>query len=178
MILLENILKYILSNPGGIININSLTNSLGENTITVSNYLKFLETSLLVKPLSNFRPSFLSSSRKLKKFYPATPSLAFAYSKEVFGKNIGAMIETYVVSHLNASHYFRKDSKEADIILLKDGKIGSIEIKLSVDDSDLRKFSRLLEYLKVEKGKTVTLSQKEKTNNIDIIPAYLLEKFF
>lgn len=178
MALLENVLKFILSNPGGIINVNSLAKSLGENKITISNYLKFLESSLLIRSLSNFRPSFLSSSRKLKKFYPATPSLTFAYSKEIFEKNIGAILETYVVNYLNASYYFRKGRKEIDIILVRDREILPIEVKMRVEDSDLKEFSRLLKYLNASKGILVSLNQSSKINGIEIIPAYLLEKVF
>ena len=76
--LLEKIMKFILSNPGAIININSLSRDWGENKITISNYLKFLEISLLIKSLNNFRPAFLSISRKLRKYYPAVTSLIFS----------------------------------------------------------------------------------------------------
>lgn len=41
IILLEKIMKFILSNPGAIINTNSLSRYWGENKITISNYLKF-----------------------------------------------------------------------------------------------------------------------------------------
>ncbi|MEM1575437.1 MAG: ATP-binding protein, partial [Nitrososphaerota archaeon] len=82
IILLEKIMKLILSNPGAIININSLSRDWGENKITISNYLKFLEISLLIRSLSNFRPAFLSISRKLKKYYPTVTSLIFSNSKE------------------------------------------------------------------------------------------------
>jgi len=89
MILLERIVKLILSTPGSIININSLSRDWGASKITISNYLKFLEISLLVRSLSNFRPAFLSASRKLKKFYPTTPSLIFPIPKKFLKKPWG-----------------------------------------------------------------------------------------
>jgi len=178
IVLMEKLVKIILSNPGSMINVNSLSRDLGESKITISNYLKFLEASLLVRSLSNFRPSTLSSSRKLKKFYPATPSLTFSYSKEIFEKNLGLMLETYVVNSLDAKYYFRKGKKEIDIILSKDSKIIPIEVKESVDEKDVEKFSRLIREFGAEKGFMITLSQKFEEKEINVIPAYLLEKYF
>jgi len=178
IVLMEKLVKIILSNPGSMININSLSRDLGENKITISNYLKFLEASLLVRTLSNFRPSAISSSRKLKKFYPAAPSLTFSYSKEIFERNLGLMLETYVVNSLDAKYYFRKGKKEVDIILSKDSRIIPVEVKENVDERDIEKFSRLIREFGVERGFMITLSQKFERKEIDVVPAYLLEKYF
>ena len=53
-----------------------------------------------------------------------------------------------------------------------------VEVKMSVDDSDLKEFSRLLKYLNTNKGIFVSLNQSSKTDGIEIIPVYLLEKVF
>ena len=110
MILMERIVKFILSNLGVIINLNSLSRNLGKSRITISNYLKFLELSLLIRSLSNFKLNFLSSSRKLKKYYPRTTSLIFSFSKEVFEENFGKVLESYVVNALDTEYYFRRGS--------------------------------------------------------------------
>jgi len=175
MILLDNIIKFILSNPGAIININSISKNWGKSKITISNYLKFLETSLLIRSLSNFRPSFLSSSRKLKKFYPATTSLIFSHSRENFERNLGSVLETYVVNALNARYYFREGKKEIDIIL-EDKGILPIEVKESVNEEDLKDFSKLIDYVNAKKGKIITFSQRIEKDNIEVYPAYLIEK--
>ncbi|MEM3404154.1 MAG: ATP-binding protein [Nitrososphaeria archaeon] len=177
MTLLDNIIKFILSNPGAILNINSLSENWGKSKITVSNYLKFLETSLLIRSLSNFRPSFLSSSRKLKKFYPATSSLIFSHSRERFEKNLGSALETYVVNTLNAKYYFREGKREIDVIL-KDGETLPIEVKESVNKEELESFSKLIKYVNAKKGKIITLSQEMKKGNVEVCPAYLIEKAF
>ena len=175
MILLDNIIKFILSNPGAIININSISKNWGKSKITISNYLKFLETSLLIRSLSNFRPSFLSSSRKLKKFYPATTSLIFSHSRENFERNLGSVLETYVVNALNARYYFREGKKEIDIIL-EDKGILPIEVKESVNEEDLKDFSKLIDYVNAKKGKIITFGQRIEKDNIEVYPAYLIEK--
>lgn len=177
VILVEKIIKLILSNPGSVVNINSLSKSLGESKITISNYLKFLEVSLLIRSLSNFRPAFLSSSRKLKKYYPATPSLIFSHSKEIFEKNLGAVLETYIVNALNAKYYFREGKKEINVIL-NGKKVLPLEVKEKVSEEDLEKFSRLVNYIEAEKGIMVSLNQNMKKGNVEVIPAYSVEEIF
>jgi predicted AAA+ superfamily ATPase len=175
MALLEKTVKLILSSPGSMVNVNSLSRDWGGDKRTISNYLRLLETTLLIRSLSNFRPTFLSSSRKLKKYYPATPSLTFSYSKETFEKNLGAMLETYVVNLLNASHYYREGKKEIDIIL-KDGELLPIEVKEHVDEEDLRKFSNLVRHVNAKRGIMVSLNQEMKRHEVEVIPIYLVEK--
>jgi len=177
MILLEKIVKLILSNPGSIINVNSLSRDWEEDKRTILNYLKFLEISLLIRSLSNFRPSFLSSSRKLKKYYPAMPSLTFSYSKEIFERNLGIMLETYVVNFLNAKYYFREGGKEINIIL-KNDELLPIEIKERIHEEDLKKFSNLIKYIKAKRGIMISLNQKIKKSNVEVIPVYFIEEFF
>jgi len=174
MTLMGNIVKLILSSPGSIININSLSRTWGESKITISNYLKFLEVSLLIRPLSNFRPSFLSSSRKLKKYYPVTPSMVFSNSQQIFESKIGAVLETYVVNALDAEHYFRTGRKEINIIL-KDKELLPIEVKETVNEEDISKFSKLVRYVNAGKGVIVSLNQEVKRENVKVIPAYMVE---
>ena len=176
MMLLDKIVKLIISNPGLIVNVNALSKDWGRSKITISNYLKFLEVSLLIRSLSNFRPAFLSSSRKLKKFYPAMPSLIFSYSKEAFEMNLGVVLETYVVNALNAKYYFRRGKKEVNVIL-KNEDILPIEVKENVSEDDVKKFSSLLKYLNLKRGVMISLNQKSKKNNVDVLPVYLIEKF-
>ena len=174
MALLEKIINLILSEPGSIINVNSLSRTWGESKITISNYLKFLESSLLIRSLSNFRPSFLSSSRKLKKYYPATPSLIFSYSKEGFEKKMAAVLETYAVNALEADCYFREGKKEVDIIL-RNKELLPIEVKESVDERDVDRFSKLVEYIGAKKGVILSLGREMKRMKVEVIPVYMIE---
>ena len=174
MTLMNNLIKLVLSTPGCLVNTNALSRTWGESKITISNYLRFLESSLLVRSLSNYKPSFLASSRKLKKYYPATPSLVFAYSKENYEAKLGAILESYVVNALDARHYFREGRKEIDIII-KDGVTLPVEVKETVGDDDLKKFSEAIKYIKADKGVIVSLNQKFNKENINVVPAYTAE---
>jgi hypothetical protein len=174
MALMDKMVRLILSAPGSIVNINSLSRTWGVSKITISNYLRFLETSLLIRSLSNFRPSFLSSSRKLRKYYPVTSSLIFAYSRESFESSMGAVLETYVVNALDAEYYFREGRKEIDIILRDKGLL-PVEVKETVSEDDIARFSRLVKYINAEKGVIVSSGQEMKKEDVEVIPVYLVE---
>ncbi|MCS7367315.1 MAG: ATP-binding protein [archaeon YNP-WB-062] len=175
MILMEEIVENILSNPGGILNVNSMARDLGRSKITISNYLKFLEASLIVKSLSNYRPSKMASSRKLKKFYPSTTSLIYAYSKETFEENMGRVLETYIVNTLNAEYYYRMGGREINVILKSDGRIIPVEVKENVDARDIEKFKGYMRYINAESGVMITLNQEMDYGGVKIYPAYKLE---
>jgi len=53
------------------------------------------------------------------------------------------VLETYVVNTLNANYYFRRGKKEINIIL-KNDEILPVEVKEKVNESYLRKFSKLI----------------------------------
>lgn len=176
MVLIEKIVKLILSNPGIIINTNSLARDFGVSKITISNYLKILETFLILRQLSNFRPSFLSSSRKFKKYYPATTSLIYGFSKEAFEQNFGKVLETYAVNALSAEFYFRSNSREIDIILQKNKSIIPIEVKEKFSEEDTKKLINMSKRFNTKKLFLLTLAEKSKRGNLMIYPIYLTEK--
>ncbi|MGB9741489.1 MAG: DUF4143 domain-containing protein [Candidatus Bathyarchaeia archaeon] len=155
-------------------NVNSLSQLWGKSKVTISNYLKYLETSMLAKALSNFRPSLLSTSRKLKKYYPTTPSLIFALSRQSFEAETGAVLETYVVNALEAEHYFRHGRKEINILLKRDGLL-PVEVRETVDERDIANFSKLIEYVKAKRGIIVSLNQEMEKENVKVVPAYMIE---
>ncbi|MEM1575436.1 MAG: hypothetical protein QW682_05880, partial [Nitrososphaerota archaeon] len=137
----------------------------------------FLEISLLIRSLSNFRPAFLSISRKLKKYYPTVTSLIFSNSKEIFEEKFGAVLETYIVNALDASYYFKEGKKEINVIL-KNEELLPIEIKENVNENDLKKFLDLVKYINAKRGIFISLNQNFKKENIEVLPAYLIEKIF
>jgi predicted AAA+ superfamily ATPase len=174
MALMDNVIRLILSVPGGILNVNSLSRTWGVSKITISNYLRFLETSLLIRSLSNFRPSFLSSSRKLRKYYPVTSSLIFSFSRESFASKMGAVLETYVVNALDAEFYFREGKWEIDMVL-KDGGLLPVKVKETVGEEDIVRFSGLVKRVNAERGIIVSSNQEIKRGNVEVIPVYLVE---
>lgn len=178
IVLIEKLAKYILNNPGSIINVNSLAKDFGTTRITISNYLRLLQTSLLLRQLSNFRPSFLSSSRKLSKYYPATTSLIYSASRETYERDLGKVLETFAVNALDAKFYFRKNGKEIDVILRKEKTIVPVEIKEKVTEKDIKNFLKLSKKIGAKKSIFLTITEKKiERENLLILPIYLTEKF-
>jgi predicted AAA+ superfamily ATPase len=178
--LIENLLKLVFSNPGLIFNVNSIANSLGKNRLTISNYINYLKYSLTIRILSNYRKEALTSSRKFKKIYPATTSLTFSYLNNFYEKEFfGKILETYVVNALNAEFYFRKNRKEIDVILKRNGELLPIEVKENVEANDIKKFAGLLKDLQAKEGIIFTLEQFDEKNigekKIKILPSWCLD---
>lgn len=176
MRLMENLVRFICANPGAIINLNSLASDFNTTRITISNYLKLLEISLLLRKLKNFRYSYLSFSRKLSKYYPVTTSLIYSVFREKFERESGLIIETYAVNALDAEFYYRKNNQEIDVILQRDRNIIPVEIKENFSESDIKKFLNITQKFNPKKKILVTLSEKSiKKEGIIICPVYHIE---
>ena len=178
--LMEKLLTFIFSNPGFIFNVNSLSRSLGRSRITISNYVEYLKYSLTIRSLSNYRKSVLISSRKFKKLYPTTTSLTFAYSRLFYESEFfGRVLESYVVNALDANLYFKKNRKEVDAILEKNGKFLPVEVKESVKSEDIKNFAKTMDFLGLNEGLMVTLEEFDEKviegKRIKIIPAWTLD---
>ncbi len=173
--LMENLVKLILQNPGCIINLNTLSKTWGASKITLANYLKFLEASLLIRSLANYKPSFMASSRKLKKYYPATPSLIFAYKGEGSPTEQGRILETYAVNALDAQYYFREGKKEIDIVQKNGDAVLPVEIKQTVEEQDIARFAKAIKIVGAQKGVMISADQTMEHQNIKVIPAYTTE---
>ena len=87
---------------------------------------------------------------------------------------MGAVLETYVANALNCRYYFREGKREIDFIL-KNEALLPVEVKETVSDEDLAKFSALLKYVNAKKGVIVSSSQNIRTDNIEVVPVYSTE---
>lgn len=172
-VLLGRLFAALVSRPGGAANLNALSREFGATRITISRYLRSLEKSLLMKGLSNFRPSTRSSSRKLRRYYPATTSLIRAVSRDVFERDQGGVLETYVVNSLGASYYFRRGQVEVDALV--GGVQTAVEVKGHPDARDATRLERAARMIGARKKVIVSLSEREEIGGVEVVPAYLLE---
>ena len=125
--LLIRILKIVASNPGLMSNYESLSQELGINRVTISNYFFYLEESFLVKKLYNFSKNMLTSEKKMKKFYLTSTSFFPFLNDEI---DEAKLIENLVVITTNAHFFWRTPQHyEVDVILKEKGKITPIEVK-------------------------------------------------
>ena len=121
------IVKIIGQHPGMIINLQDLSKEIGISNKTLSNYLFYLEESFLIRKVYNFSRNLLTSEKKLKRYYLASPSFSAAISDF---NDKGKLAENFLISLKDYRFFWRDVYKhEVDFIEIKDGKIIPIEVK-------------------------------------------------
>jgi len=77
--------------------------------------------------------------------------------KELFEKNFGIVLETYAVNSLNSRYYFKKGNNEIDIII-KNNEIIPVEIKVSFNEEDMRRFLNKIHSINAKIGIIISLN--------------------
>lgn len=125
--ILESLLNIIIDEPGQLVEISKLANTLKISRQTLSNYLSYLEESYLVKKLYNFSKSRRKVERKLKKYYPSIISTNLMFRDDTFSRS--KVFEWLIVNLLKAEFFWRDPYKNEVDIVLTGKKITPIEIK-------------------------------------------------
>lgn len=168
--LLRALLVLVIQKPGMILNFQQLARDFGKDPRTISTYFDYLQFSLLIKFIFNYRGSPLASMRKAKKVYFATPNIIFA-SAPSLQSVFPYMLENLVVNTTHAS-FFYTNGFEVDIVLENKGKLQGIEVKSGkVEVQQLLKFITAFGK-KVESVKIISLEEEGKQKGIPIIPAF------
>jgi len=123
------LVRAIAEMPGLLLNYDRLGSDIGRDRRTVSSYIYRLEYSMIIRTLGNIRGSGLSSSRKLRKAYPMSTALTFAFKGfNVEGKDMGRVIEIAVLNEINAKYFWRHRGSEIDFIVGNKGET-AVEVK-------------------------------------------------
>ena len=163
--LLEGLLSVFYSRPGMILSVDSLAKEFRVSKTTLENHLFFLEFSMLIRLVRNFRPSRMSESRKLKKVYPYCLALALSYNN----LEKGMVYESAVADLLNAKNYWRAGGREVDFILRE--PLRAVEVKSGdrVDPHDLDGVARFVEKF-AAKGLVVYAGPAGELGRIALVP--------
>ena len=176
--LLESILTIIMDEPGQIIELSKLSRDLDITRQTLSNYMRYLEDSFLIRKLYNYSNSKRKVERKLKKYYPTILSPTLLFKTDSLSQS--KVFESMLVNQLDAEYFYRGPYKnEVDIIQLNE-PLKPIEIKYGkIETEGLLKF---MDKKNIKQGivLTNTIEDTKEFNNkiIQLIPAYkfLLEQ--
>ena len=160
--LLKNILNITGDQPGFILNYDSLSKDFNVSKETLINYFYYLEYSLIIKLVLNFRGSFASASRKMKKVYFYNSSFLYNYKNIMNYNYYGKLIENFVMQELDAKYYFRDKSYEIDFIL-KNGNIIPVEVKYR-NNVETKNFIKVLKKLNLNYG--IIISKDEFRDEI------------
>lgn len=134
--LLKTLIEMIAREPGAIVNYDALSKNLHKNKKTIMDYFFYLEYSMLVKVLANYREGFMVSSRKLKKAYIANTAIPFAFVENFYSDSfLEKIAENFAVIATDAKNYYR-NKYEVDIILRKGKEILPIEVKYGKPETD------------------------------------------
>jgi hypothetical protein len=145
--LLFNLLELVYKEPGYYLDYDSLSKSLRISKKTLFKHIYYLEFCYLVRIIRNFRPSTLSTTRKLQRAYPYWWNLAYCYSDKE-----DKIMESLVASTLDLHHYWRDAGKEIDFLQVKNKLIMPIEVK-NKEKLDQADMSNMLFFIKKNKLK-------------------------
>ena len=143
--LLVSLLDLFYANPGMILNVDSLSDSLSKRKSEVGRHIQMLQYSKLIRIIKNYRPSKIAESRKLRKVYPYDVSLCIWDNPSI---DKGKINETLVISRLNAERYWREGVREIDTLFWKGKRLVPIEIKSATDIRPA--YTKNLEYFLAE----------------------------
>lgn len=176
--LLRTLLGLIASEPGFIMNYDSLSRKLRRSKQTIMNYIFFLEYSLIVKTVENTRPGFLATSRKMKKVYLTNSAFVFAISGTPYN-NSGKIAESAVAQAVSSVNYYREGKKEVDFIWIRENQVIPIEVKYG--NYDIKKFTSIIKGLNLTRGIIIskdTFERHEDTDvKVEVVPLWLFVLF-
>lgn len=129
--ILREVFRLLARAPGSLVEYKSLASALKVSYQTVSKYMHYLESAYLVRIVRNRRGSAVAASRKAKKAYLTTTSLALvsAESESQLLALLPALAENAVAVHLHAQ-YFWKKHHELDFLTEQ----GAVEVKFAEHD--------------------------------------------
>ena len=173
---LWQIVRMIAQKPGILIDYQNLANEIGLSNKTISSYLYYLEESFLVKKMYNFSRNRITSEKKLKRFYLASPSFSWAL---IDFSDIGRLVENLAAS-LKSYQFFWRDPyhHEIDFIDIESDVIIPIEIKYKekIQPKEIKNMLLFSKKFGCKKGIIFKKGTEEKTANYNSHDIEIIEK--
>lgn len=144
----EAVLRELLSTPGGILNVQRVSNTIESQPITVERYISIFVRRFLITALPNLRSAPNKQIFTRAKIHPVDTSFSVEILKQA-GKDFrkdkvlfGQLFESFAINQIVAeipwsqihpdAFYWRepgKHPKEVDLVLVHDNELIAIEIK-------------------------------------------------
>ena len=170
--ILESLLNIFMENPGQIIELSELGKELRITRQTLSNYIRYLEESFLIRKLYNYSKNQRKVERKLKKYYPAIISPNLIFKEDNYSKS--RSFEANLVNQLKAEYFWRDPYKNEVDVIINNNKLIPIEIKYG--KIEIKGLLAFMKKFKVKEGIIISPNQKKKVEHenktIRIIPAF------
>jgi len=162
--ILESLYNIFLEEPGQIIEISKLADELNVSRQSISNYIKYLEDSFLIRKLYNYSRNKRKVERKLKKYYPTVISPELLFKDDLLSKS--KVFEWMIINQLKAEFFWR-DPYKNEVDIVKD----NIPIEIKYGKIEKEGVIVFMEKFKVNKGYIISLD-KEENGKIEIVPAF------
>ena len=161
--LLFTLIELFFKEPGVYLEYDNLSKSLRISKNTLYTHIFYLEFCYLIRIVKNFRPTTLSTSRKLQRVYPYWWNLAYCY-----GENNDKIMESFVLSTIDGKYYWRDLEKEIDFLKIDGKNTLPIEVKNRerVEERDLNTLKLFMNRYKVKKSLLLYLGDA-KTKEYD-----------
>ena len=161
--LLYNLIELFYKEPGFYLDYDNLSKNLKISKNTLYMHIFYLEFCYLIRIIKNFRPSTLSTSRKLQRVYPYWWTLAYCY-----GENNDKILESFVLSIIDGKYYWRNLEKEIDFLKIEGKNILPIEVKNreEIEERDLNTLKLFMNKHKIKKSLLLYLGD-EKIREFD-----------
>lgn len=161
---LESLYNIFLDEPGQIVEIFKLAKDLNVSRQSLSNYLKYLEDSFLIRKLYNYSKNKRKIERKLKKYYPTIISPDLLFKEDSLSKS--KIFEWLIINQLKAEFFWR-DPYKNEVDIVKDSI--PIEIKYGkIEDKGVKIF---MKKFKIKKGYIISYDKEEK-GEVEIIQGF------
>jgi predicted AAA+ superfamily ATPase len=167
--LLKTLIEMVATQPGITINYDKISRDLKRNKKTIIDYIFYLEYSFLIKLVSNFRGSFISSSRKLKKAYIANTAISFALEPDFYSNSfLEKIAENFAVIDVDTKNYY-KNKYEVDIVLKRGKEVLPIEVKYGRVEVD--SIINFLSEFKLKRGIILTkdVFERKRINKKEVL---------
>ena len=180
---LRELYRFIVSNVGQLFSYNSLTKtSMYASTISVQNYVSYLENTYFIKTISKYDYSVKKKHISEKKAYVIDNGF-IRYISMKFSPNNGWLLENLVFNTLNqqGNVFYYKNKKECDFILEINNQLTeAVQVCFSLNEENkVRECEGLLAAMQefsIPKGYIITNSQEEtieyKGQQIELVPAW------
>ena len=156
--LLFTLIELFFKEPGVYLEYDNLSKSLRISKNTLYRHIFYLEFCYLIRIVKNFRPSTISTSRKMQRVYPYWWNLAYCY-----GENNDKILESFVLSTIDGKYYWRNLEKEIDFLKIEGRNILPIEVKNRerVEERDLNTLKLFMRKYKIKEALLLYLGDKE-----------------
>lgn len=169
---IEELLRIIAERPGMLLRFDSLASDLSRTRQTISKYIFYLENSFLLNLIYNYSGSFITSAKKLKKVYLSHPSVVNTLKPS--RENIGRLVENQIINELGAEFFHRRQQKEIDAVLRKDGTVLPVEIKYreNIESSDEKSIRNFMDKEELNNGLMLSRDILDLSGDVQKIPTY------